>query len=194
MNFLTRKIPWATWQFGVLKIAMLSLGILFGVYFTEFWRPLLALIWIVGVVTTIWVSVIWLRAMRQSVQMAGGPPLDQFGQFLMANLRDKAIEFFDRLAEGQWKAGRLQQLQADLTGLDESQRSILRRCVVDVTDNAIHDFLFALQELADFEDDIQVVVQGQNIAKISDGLHGELFTTDGWMAKYSAFGKLPERA
>jgi len=66
MNLLNRKIPWANWQFGVLKIAVLCLGILLGVYFTEFWRPLLPVIWIVGVVTAIWVTVIWLRAMKQA--------------------------------------------------------------------------------------------------------------------------------
>jgi len=74
MNFLTRKIPWATWQFGLLKVAMLCLGILLGVYFTEFWKPRLPLIWVVAVVTTIWVSVIWLQAMRQAVQTTDGHP------------------------------------------------------------------------------------------------------------------------
>ncbi|MGO9919922.1 MAG: DUF6547 family protein [Isosphaeraceae bacterium] len=120
-------------------------------------------------------------------------PLDRFGQFVMANLRDKAIEFFDLLAQGHWKAKSLRQLQSDVKQLSDSQRSILRRCIIATTDNAIHDFLFALQELADFEDDIQVIVRGKNIAKISDGLQGEMFTADGWMAKFSAFGEPPER-
>jgi len=74
MNLLTRKIPWATWQFGVLKIAMLCLGVLLGVYFAEVWRPFLPVVWIVAVVTTIWVSVIWLRAMTQAVQMKDDDP------------------------------------------------------------------------------------------------------------------------
>lgn len=34
MNFLTRKVSWANWQFGLLKIAMISFGILLGVYFS----------------------------------------------------------------------------------------------------------------------------------------------------------------
>src|SRR5262249_32852084 len=107
--------------------------------------------------------------------------LDRFGQFLMANLRDKAIEFFDLLAQGHWKAASLQQLQSDVRQLSKSQLSVLRRCIISTTDTAIHDFLFALQELADSQDDIQVIVQGENIAKISDGLQGKIFTKDGWM-------------
>ena len=66
MNFLTLQIPWANWQFGVLKIAILCVGILFGVYFTEFWKPLLPGIWGAAVVSTIWVTVIWLRAMKRA--------------------------------------------------------------------------------------------------------------------------------
>jgi len=44
MNFLTRRIPWANWQFGLLKIAMLCLGILLGVCFAEFGFALIALL------------------------------------------------------------------------------------------------------------------------------------------------------
>src|SRR5262249_25154812 len=98
------------------------------------------------------------------------------------------------LAQGHWRAEALQQLQADLKQLSESQRAIVRRCIVNTIDGAIHDFLFALQELADFEDDIQVHVQGKHIAKISDGLHGEMFSDRGWMAKFSKYGEPPESA
>jgi len=64
MNFPTRKVSWVNWQFGLLKIAMISFGILLGVYFRDFWRPILTLVWIAGAVSMIWVSVIWLLAMR----------------------------------------------------------------------------------------------------------------------------------
>jgi hypothetical protein len=112
----------------------------------------------------------------------------------MTNLRDKGIEFFDLLAKGHWKAERLRQIQSDVNRLSESHRSVMRRCMITTIDGAIHDFLFALQEFADFEDDIQVIVHGENIAKISDGLQGEIFGIDGWMAKFSAFGEPPEQA
>jgi hypothetical protein len=63
---------------------------------------------------------------------------------------------------------------------------------VSSVDKAIHDFLFKLQEVADFEDDIQVLVDGENGAGLSDGIHGELFGEDGWQARYSKFGKPTE--
>src|SRR5262245_49357678 len=112
-------------------------------------------------------------------------PLEQFGQFVMAKLRDRAIEHHDLLADGYWKAPSLRQLQTDLKTLSKEQLLIVRRCVVNAIDTAIHDFLFALQELGDFDNDIRVMAQGQDIAELSDGLHGEPFADDGWFAKYS---------
>ena len=119
-------------------------------------------------------------------------PLDKFGTFLMRNLRDRAIDNYDRLAQGQWKAPKLQALQQDLAAMTEDQRRIVRDCVVDALDVGLHDFLFALQERADFENDIQVMVDGKNLAEISDGFQGELFGEDGWFARFSAYGEPPD--
>ena len=118
--------------------------------------------------------------------------LDTFGKFLMEHLRDRAIDYYDGLASGHWKAPSLAQLQTDLQLLDERQRSIARRCVVSAVDHALHDFLFALQERADFENDIQIFVDGANIAQLSDGLQFALFTDEGWPARFSKFGESPD--
>jgi len=67
MNFFTRKVPWATWQFGVLKLSMITLGIVLGAIFADFWRPYLWLVGLVFVITAVWVTVIWLSAMRKSL-------------------------------------------------------------------------------------------------------------------------------
>ena len=95
--------------------------------------------------------------------------LDTFGQFLMENLRDKAIGYYDGLERGHWKAPSLQPLQADMQSLDVRERDILRRCVISVVDDAIHDFLFKLQEQADFEHRIEVRVDGLNIENQGEG-------------------------
>ena len=93
--------------------------------------------------------------------------LDRFGRFLMGNLRDKCIAHFDEL--GAWKG------QAP------------REALVGSSDSAIHDFLFAIGENADFEEDIRVVVQGRDIQSVSDGLHGEPFGDQGWIARFSEY-------
>jgi hypothetical protein len=120
--------------------------------------------------------------------------LDHFGVFLASHLRDRAIEGFDLLAKGQWKAPALQALQADLADLSPAQREIARRAVIECIDGAIHDLLFALQEQADFENRITVSVDGLDVVKASDGIHGEPYGEEGWYARFSKYGPHPETA
>jgi hypothetical protein len=51
----------------------------------------------------------------------------------------------------------------------------------------MHDLLFALQEESDAEGAVRVYVNGDEVAKLSDGLHGEIFGDDGWIARYSEY-------
>ena len=66
MSFLTRRVVWANWQFAPLKWSMLSLGIIIGACFADLLKPYLWLVGVVFLVTTVWVTVLWLRAMRQA--------------------------------------------------------------------------------------------------------------------------------
>ncbi len=86
----------------------------------------------------------------------------------------------------------LKNLQAELAKLTDEQRMVTRRCVVNCLDNALHDFLFALGEANDFDKGITLVFDGKNLAEISDGLHGEAFTDEGWIARFSEFPETSE--
>jgi hypothetical protein len=66
MNFLTRTVPWANWQFGALKVAMLALGILIGVYFANVLKPYLWLVGLIFLASTTWVTAMWVRAMQKT--------------------------------------------------------------------------------------------------------------------------------
>ena len=126
--------------------------------------------------------------------MTGKEPLDKFGSFVMRNLRDKGFKYFDLLAKAGWKAPALQKLQQDLMQFTPEQREVVRRAVRRTMDVAIHDFLFALQEYHDAQELIEVLVDGTEVAALSDGMHGELFGDDGWEARFSTYGKAPEEA
>jgi hypothetical protein len=120
--------------------------------------------------------------------MMATPELDKFGQLLVTKLRDSALDFFDGLARSQWKRPSTGKLQADLATLSPEQREIVRRCVVACVDRGLGGFLFALSEAHDFGRQIAVMVDGKNIAELSDGLQGEPYGQDGWVAR---FGKHP---
>ncbi|MCA9267540.1 MAG: hypothetical protein KDA41_03675 [Planctomycetales bacterium] len=115
--------------------------------------------------------------------------LDKFGRLVVNQLRDKAIDHFDALAAKQYKAPSLAKLQVDLGSLNAQQQAIVRRCVISAVDVGLHDFLFGLVESHDFSGGVVVLSDGKNVVELSDGLHGEQFTDDGWIAR---FGKHPE--
>ena len=62
--YITKKVSSPTWQFSVLKLSMISFGILIGSYFAGFWKPLLPVVWVVFIVTAVWASIMWLQQMR----------------------------------------------------------------------------------------------------------------------------------
>lgn len=114
--------------------------------------------------------------------------LDKFGKFLVDNLRDRGIHYFELLLQEHWKAPSLLNLQKELAKLPDSQKEIVKKAVIETIDTAIHDFLFALQEQAYFDNEIQITVDGANLVDLSDGIHVEAYFDDGWYAKYSKYG------
>jgi len=118
------------------------------------------------------------------------PAVDKFGKLVVTQLRDRAIDFFDMAAKGKWKSPGIQSLQTQLAKLSPNEIALIRRCVVEAVDHGMHDMLFALVEAHD--DGIEVIVDGENVVELSDGLHGEQFSDNGWIAKFGKHPELPE--
>ena len=114
-------------------------------------------------------------------------PLDKFGAFFVRNLRDKMLDDLEMLFGGKWKALELQELQRKLGQLSQSEKKLVRELVERITTGGMHDLLFALQEQADAERGIRVLVDDKEIARFSDGLHGEIFGDRGWIVRYSKY-------
>jgi len=119
--------------------------------------------------------------------------LDEFGRLVMEQLRDKALESADRMLNGDSKAPRMRQLQADLDRLTDEERAVARRLVGHVIDAAVHDFLFGLDEACNARW-ISIRVHGEDIAAETDGLQGEPFGERGWQARFSRYGRAPDGA
>ena len=114
------------------------------------------------------------------------------GKFIMKHFRDNALSKLDALLEGKLKAPGLLELQRSIASLENEEKETLKKACMESVDSGLHDFLFALQEATDNNDDIKLLVNGRNIAELSDGLQGELFTEDGWFSKFSAYGETSE--
>lgn len=114
-------------------------------------------------------------------------PLDNFGEFFVRNTRDKMLFDLDMLLRGEWKAPGLQELQTKLSKFSNDEKEVIRQMVEKIATGGMHDLLFALQEHADTDGSVHVFVDGVEPAKLSDGMHGEIFGEDGWIARFSEY-------
>jgi len=108
--------------------------------------------------------------------------LDKFGKLIAEDLRDSALNRCLDIETGTIKSDDCLELTKELSQFTESQLQIINRLVTKCIDTGIHDFLFAIEEA---QDELPILVNGDNIAEKSDGLQGELFTEDGWYERFS---------
>lgn len=114
--------------------------------------------------------------------------LDSFGKLLMSEVRDEAIEKYEMIAQGKIRSKSAQDLNSKLSKLDDEQLSLVREAVVSSIDDVLHNLLWMIEQS---DDQITLTCNDENnavnIHTISDGLSGEMYTEDGWIAKYSRY-------
>lgn len=107
--------------------------------------------------------------------------LDDLGSTIIKMVRDRSIDKFDKICSGTLRSRRAIELNELLSSFDEQQKEIIKILVEECVDNTIFNFLFMFEE----DEDKELLVSGVNANDISDGLSGELFTEDGWIARFS---------
>ena len=113
--------------------------------------------------------------------------LDKFGKFFVENFRDETLDYLQFMFDGKWKAPALQPLQNKVSSLSTDLKATVRELVENLLTHAMHDVLFAFQESHDCNVGIEITVDGQPIAGLSDGLHGEIFGEEGWIVRFSKY-------
>jgi len=95
------------------------------------------------------------------------------------------LDELSRLFEKKAKAPALQNLQESLQQFSAEQRTLIKDLVDELATTSMHALLFSLQEISDLDEGIEIWVEGKNIAELSDGLHGEIFSDEGWIKRFS---------
>ncbi|HET8687916.1 MAG TPA: hypothetical protein VFM18_14840 [Methanosarcina sp.] len=113
--------------------------------------------------------------------------LEKFGLFIVTNMRDKALDQFQMLINGELASQEYQELYKKLNSTSNIDVNVLKEIVMDTVDTALHDLLVALQEAHEFNEGIAVFSGEDNIAEESGSLNFEPFTEDGWIKKYSKY-------
>jgi hypothetical protein len=110
-----------------------------------------------------------------------GGALGAFGSYLMSTAYDVAIRDTERVLRGQGKDARSLALHERLGSLSEDERAAVRALARQAVISALHGLLHGLSI---DEDRIRLLFDGEDVARASDGLHGDLFI---WMRDLSEF-------
>lgn len=124
--------------------------------------------------------------------MKSDPILDEVGKLFVSNFVDKPLDTFHSQVAGKGRAPDLQAYRRALGQLDSRTIKLMEHAIRESLVQGIHDFLFALKQRTEFENDIHLLVNGKNIVDLSDGIHGELFTEDGWLSRFSKYGDISQ--
>jgi hypothetical protein len=113
--------------------------------------------------------------------------LDAIGKLLMLRVRDEALDEIDDIVVGRSKAEWTRELHGQLErSFDLEQRRLLHHLVAIAVDATIHNMLWLFESS---ENPKMIVIdeagQTRNVAELSDGLSGELWTEDGWIFRFS---------
>ena len=113
--------------------------------------------------------------------------LDKFGKFFVQNTRDQALLDYEKIIANKWKAPALIELQNEVSKMDADSKKIMSEVIDRIIITTMFNFLVSIQQSHDINEGIEVICDGESIAEISDGLHGELFSDEGWIKKYSRY-------
>lgn len=107
--------------------------------------------------------------------------LETFGKVFIEEVRDRSIRIFDKKINGLMKDECSRLLYERIRLLSDDEKKIIYDLIPNVVDLCLHNMLCLFEE----HDEFKIFVDEENINMASDGLAGELYTSDGWIAKYS---------
>ena len=114
------------------------------------------------------------------------PALDKFGELLISKVRDGTIQHWMMIADGRMKGERSLQLRERLCTMTDHDGGIAMALVPEVVDSVLHNLLTMLEQAEDLKIAIELGDQTVvNLREVSDGLSGELYSDEGWIARFS---------
>jgi hypothetical protein len=111
--------------------------------------------------------------------------LDDFGQKMIDNVRDRSISELDRIISGQIKGSGKEIHNKYFKDLPPITEEVLEKLIPLAVDTTIHYFLWFIEEDQNFDITMKKDSKEISIKKESDGLSGEIYTKKGWIARYS---------
>lgn len=112
--------------------------------------------------------------------------LEDFGKMIIENVRDESIDTLEKEISDRINSYQGIQIRELLKDFNNEQIETILNLIPTVVDTSIHYFLEAI----DSSENIKLLFDDKDlnpidIKELSDGLAGELYSDEGWIAKFS---------
>jgi len=111
--------------------------------------------------------------------------LDKFGQLLMKRVRDEAVTDWKMMIDGRMKGASAEKVREFLGRLSEADKKLFSQLIPGVVDTVLHHLLWTAEQESDLYVGVETDNGIENLREISDGLPGELYSDEGWIARFS---------
>ena len=111
--------------------------------------------------------------------------LDKFGQLLIKRVRDEAVTDWKMMIDGRMKGASAEKVREFLGRLSEAEKKLFSQLIPGVVDTVLHHLLWTVEQESDLYVGVETDNGIENLREISDGLPGELYSDEGWIARFS---------
>jgi hypothetical protein len=111
--------------------------------------------------------------------------LNKFGQLLMRRVRDEAVTDWKMMIDGRMKGASAEKVRQLLGSLSEADKRLISHLIPGVVDTVLHHLLWTVEQETDLYVGVETDDGIENLRDISDGLPGELYSDEGWIARFS---------
>ena len=111
--------------------------------------------------------------------------LNQFAALLMQRTRDRSIDELNSVLRGKGTDPEEKKLGKLFKTLSSEERGALEKLVLLAVDTTLHYFLWLIEDEPDLDLVMKTPVEVKSLRDESDGLSGEIYSIDGWIAQFS---------
>lgn len=112
---------------------------------------------------------------------------EDFGKKIIEEVRDRTLDYYKRLSRAEVKSQTDRDLSDRIQLLSEKERALLKEIVFLIVDMSLHNMMSFFESEPTSGWRIILHSSGIDLADISDGLCGELYSEEGWISRYSKY-------
>jgi hypothetical protein len=112
--------------------------------------------------------------------------LSSFGNLIIKSVRDNSLFVLEGIISGHMKSQIDKEMHEKIKKMSKEDIETLKEMAYRMVDLTIHNLLFMFEDNPNWKisNEEEIIA---NLNELSDGLTGELYTSDGWISKFSNY-------